>query len=325
MRFLGLLAVGVLTDDIEITKKWLKNYLGYGYILTSYVKEEQGITTKTEIILHSGGGLPIVLKQRINGIRVAGKLSNISSLGPLAFKLGANSLLPQYLEMKLNKLPLLTKIKKNPLDNNCFWFVDNYGNFFQVVETNHSFFSNSNVSGIFSVVIGVRDLDYATEFFSSLGYSDVIFSGQGFFEDLEPLFAAADRNYQVKRKILRLKQGQIYGLKDFLGVSQLDLVQILSPQHQQQTIDKYSLYFLVDQTYNRPRKFYYQYRVRDDSDFTYLITPWKLQDFMTVNLIDLQQIRIKQTFTIDLRYKYSNKTLPSKKLQMYILRLLDKI
>ncbi|MEY2924929.1 MAG: hypothetical protein RLZZ337_1477 [Bacteroidota bacterium] len=110
-----------------------------------------------------------------------------------------------------------------------FFVKDPYGNVFQIIESNDWFnLKNENTGGVYGAIIGVTDIEKSKAFYANiLGYDNVLWQGEGTFEDLKHL-PNGDAKY--KRAILTHSKSREGAFSPLLGASQIELVQLTDGQ-----------------------------------------------------------------------------------------------
>ncbi len=294
MQFRGLFAITYPTSDTNFTQSWLKQYVQYEYKLFDYFDDSQSKDIKYSILVNRGGGLPVVLTQDFKNSSQWINDLEIGDLGVLAFKVKLPDLRKVYLLFKQKKVPVFGKLTKTSDERDIFWLKDPSGNnfMFEQAPDNDFFSGNILVGGIYSVVIGVKDLEKSIEFFSRLGYK--LRWRTHYTEDLNPLMPS---DLKVERAQMRYA-GEDFLLKKLLGVTELDLVQ--ADRKGGTKLSPVQLVFQVAQTHKITEDL--QFRVIDDDKFTVMYAPLEDKTNGMQHLaVDLFRLRLKNIWEWDLK------------------------
>ncbi len=293
MKNAGLLAIKIPVNEYDYHIKWLSNVLGYNRLLSEFFYENEISTEKLTFIASATGGLPIILSQKLYGRGNTYHQPSLSDLGVLAFKVRTKDIKRQYLKLKAAQEPFLEKFAYTYYNKPCFWLTDSEANFFQVVEEQAQ-------EGVYGIIISVDNIDKARSFFSNFGFTEEIHKSIGYFSDLEPL--GFSPNKKAKRLILRHKTR--HPLSNFMGITEIDLVQMLDSQRRN-VFTKYSVYFAATHVYKRPDNFSPQFKVIDN-DFMQAIFSQVDYPLASVHLVELRTLRFKDVWELDLtRNNYS--------------------
>jgi len=99
---------------------------------------------------------------------------------------------------------------------------------FQIIDAPNNFFASfkKQNSGIGGAIIGVSDIDKSFDFYSNiLGYKKVIFKGDGVFSDFKNI-KGGEKKY--KRIIIQQTKNQNFKYNNFLGESEIELLQVIN-------------------------------------------------------------------------------------------------
>ena len=118
------------------------------------------------------------------------------------------------------------QVETAPNGSKHFFVNDPYGNVFQVVESDNWFnIRRDPTGGVYGAVIGVTDIERSKKFYAEiLGYDQVLFEGEGQFDDLASL---PNGKSHFKRAILAHSKPRQGSFSELLGESQIELVQDL--------------------------------------------------------------------------------------------------
>jgi catechol 2,3-dioxygenase-like lactoylglutathione lyase family enzyme len=294
MRFNGILAVNFKTPDINLSQVWLRDYVRYAYKLFDFYGHFFGEDNKSTILINKNGGLPLVLAQDFGLSDYWFNDLVIGDLGVLAFKVRVPNLRKVYLLFKNNKIPIASKLLKTYDDKEVFWMKDPYGNnyIFQQ-KSNKDFFSTDElVGGVYGVVIGVKDLNKAIDFYTELGYK--VKQKSNFLYDLEPLNVLGTK---FNRVILTNKNTDFL-LYKFLGPTEIDLVCVPEKLNSKQS--PFNLVFLSDQTHKISLDL--QFQAIDEDNFTVLFSKYDDPVNQTRHyIVDIFRLRLKNIWDWDLK------------------------
>jgi catechol 2,3-dioxygenase-like lactoylglutathione lyase family enzyme len=120
-------------------------------------------------------------------------------------------------------------VKKHPNGRGHFFVQDTFNNFFEVIEDSEFFSGTGHVNaGVAGVLIGVSDMDIAVAFYRNvLGYSEVLYRGEGFFDDWVSLPGGM---HHCKRVLLTQPKKITGAFGKLLGSTAIELVQVTDRQ-----------------------------------------------------------------------------------------------
>lgn len=120
---------------------------------------------------------------------------------------------------------LLSMPTKNPAGILHFFMEDPYGNTFEIIEDSNWFTKNGSLTGsVCGITIGVSSIEKSLSFYQQiLGYTNVIYSGQGHYEDFKELNGGEKK---FKRKLLSHNRKMIGAFGKLLGQSYIELIEV---------------------------------------------------------------------------------------------------
>ncbi len=318
MEFLGLLSVNIPVYDLVIQEKWLKSFLYYKAKLGEFVFDSDDGLKKIAGYISSQGGMPIFFSQHVNGIEEKRIMPpDLYDLGVLAFKFRVSEFHKFYLENKISHRQV-SRVVNHSFYGYVMWLTDAAGNKYQVVQWPSEY--EVDRPEFFGLVISVHDIDKATDLFYKLGYSEVVYTQTGFFEDLEAYKNSDTPNVVAKRVILRSKK--IHRFAKFFGVSEIELIEF--ERFNQKSGNDFYLYFLVTQAYKKPEFFIPQFRVYDNDMITALVSDIDLEQsfpYLNIKVVEMRKLKLKGGFNIDFD---DTEPLPPKKLRFLFKNVLEK-
>ncbi len=318
MKAIGLISVIFPTTEYQLTLDWLGKNFGYSYKVFEYFSESSGQNFKNLLLVNRGGGLPLFIKQGFSNQEIWINDLVVGDLGVLAFKLKVADLQKVYLNFKMQKLPVFSKVLMDYGNNQLFWIKDPFANNFVLAGRDKSQFYDQqiNIGGVFGLLIGVNDLDQAVEYYSALGYE--LDTYLDYFDDLSPLIMS---DFKVRRAIMRLK-GHYHIFSKFIGTTELDLVEVKAFKNPK--ISPFNLVFLLDGM-DKPLINFHGLQVVDNEQFTisktFLSNPFTGQDHY---LVDVVRLNINGMLNWNLKYP-TLKLKPEFKLKFVVNNALEKI
>ncbi len=148
----------------------------------------------------------------------------VGDLGVLAAKLKCRDVAVFHRELSA-KWPSCSEISSLPDGTPCFWVMDLYGNWFQVVESGELFIDEKRqAGGIVGAVIGVSDMDASVAFYGRLlGYDRVLSDTTGPYEG-SGFLPGGERRC---RRVILGHGPRSGAFAELFGSSTLELVQTL--------------------------------------------------------------------------------------------------
>ncbi len=153
----------------------------------------------------------------------------LGDTGIFAVKIKCRNIQAAYRFYQACAAGLLGPVKKHPCGRNHFFIRDARGNHFEVLEDDGFFSDTGHVSaGAAGVLIGVSDMDASMAFYSKvLGYSEVLYSGEGLFDDWA---GVPGGEYHCKRAVLGHQRVATGAFGKLLGNTIIELVQVTGRQ-----------------------------------------------------------------------------------------------
>ena len=117
-------------------------------------------------------------------------------------------------------------LSADPKGRAVFWIRDPWGNNFEAVESSYVFINqHRNNSGVCGAVIGVTDINKASNFYSEvLGFDRLIYEETGVFDDWSTMPGCEGR---FRRMLLGVSYPRKGAFSDLFGTSAIELVQPL--------------------------------------------------------------------------------------------------
>ena len=288
MKLKGLLSFKIPVLDFDNLQKWYKDVLGYNKVFSDFFYENEYFTQKLSVLINDKGGLPIVFSERLKNNYSSLVYPNLHYLGILAFKYRVSDIIAFYLKLKAAGVSFVEKMKRNAINEQYnFWLCDSEANFYQITE------QKDELSGVYGVIISVEDINLARKFFYNLGFRKKIFVSQGYFPDLAPLYK--NKVVKIKRLILQARYKHI--INNFIGPTEVDLVQI-DGYHPKSFFSKYTLFFNATEAYKRPDFFTPQYKVIDNERFLAVFSRIE-NSFARAKVIELREFKVNDSVVID--------------------------
>lgn len=191
----GIQQVGVGTTDVQKSFKWYRQNFGFNVAAFDEAAEAPLMTDYTggkvharhalfAVNLNGGGGMEIwSFTSRRSGDQHPFSLNRQGLLVTKIKCQNAKNCHPQINAKHTNP------IEKDPTGKSAFSLIDPWGNPYIASESDHWFNQKDNeFGGIEGIVIGVKDMDKAIEFYGKvLGIDKVIFDETKVFDDLKHL------------------------------------------------------------------------------------------------------------------------------------------
>ncbi len=150
--------------------------------------------------------------------------SSFGDIGIFAAKIKSQNVALAHKHFANKKNISVSEIVKSYNGNIHFWVRDEYGNNFDVIESNEWFHSNNHIcGGVAGAVIGVTDMNKALAFYKNiLEVDEVIYDITGYDKDLQD-----DDNKQFRRVLLKKQKNCKGAFSKLLGNSEIELVEAL--------------------------------------------------------------------------------------------------
>ncbi len=302
MQALGLIGINITTPGFRESTKWLKKYFNYKYKLFSYFSADANYDSKIMILVNKNGGLPLLLSQDLRSPQFIVNSYTINDLGPIAYKAKTPNLDKLYLWYKTQKIPTFSKILETPYDTKIFWTKDPFGNNFIYEQEEPKIYSatSDDIKGISGIIIGVKNIAKAINFYTGLGY-ELVSQTKVKSPDLQP--AGAEENKAYSRALLRSNQTD-HILKSFVQDTTLELIEVNT--NSSNKFNPVPLLFLIDQPQiNYDKNIYY--KAIDTDNFSVLYA--EKEDPSTGvyhKLLDIQRLRFSGVFNFNIKYPKTN-------------------
>lgn len=226
----GILQIGIGVTDMPEARSWYHKNLNF----SAQVLEEKNVTdlmtAYTGGVGHERQAAVIMNMAGSGGLEVWQYLSRqpkfpnhqpqLGDFGIFAIKLKTPDLASTRRKLEL----------KNPTGRHetisgkkSFFFCDPYGNWFEVIEGEGYFEKPKATSGCFGAIIGCGDLDQSIKFYTEiLGFELIKKTDSDKVEAFEKLPGG---NYRFRRALLTKPKPQIGGFSNFLGNTEIELIQ----------------------------------------------------------------------------------------------------
>lgn len=149
----------------------------------------------------------------------------LGDLGIYSAKIKAFDVAATYADFKAKGVTLLSDVCPAPNGKPHFYLQDPYGNVFEVVEGDNTWFQRgrSLTGGPAGVTLGVTDIDRSAAFYRDiLGYDTVLYDTTGTFDDFAGL---PNGNATFRRMLLTHSKPRTGAFSRVLGGSTIELVQ----------------------------------------------------------------------------------------------------
>ncbi len=155
--------------------------------------------------------------------------SLLGDFGIFSVKIKCRDIQSTHASFKSAGVNLITPVAKHPYGCSHFFVQDKYNNFFEVFEA-AEFFSQTKdaTAGVAGVLIGVSNMESSVAFYKNvLGYSDVLYEGEGRFADWATVPGG---EHHCKRVLLGRNEKITGAFGKLLGSTIIELVQTTGRQ-----------------------------------------------------------------------------------------------
>lgn len=233
----GIQQVGIGVADAKAAFEYYKNRLGTDILVfedtatASLMLRYTGNTAQQRhamlaMNLQGGGGLEIwqYTHRKPTGPQQPVQLGD---WGIFAIKIKCTDI--ERAHTHLSNKGRLTAIASHPCGMPHFFMQDAWGNHFNIIQSTNAFTKGPHATGgVAGALIGVSDMQKAQQFYADvLGYSEVLYSGQGVYADWQ-MVRGAGGNY--KRMVLGCRKKTTGAFGHLLGHTTIELVQVLDRQ-----------------------------------------------------------------------------------------------
>jgi catechol 2,3-dioxygenase-like lactoylglutathione lyase family enzyme len=231
----GIQQMGVGIPNVHEAWAWYRKFFGMdikvfeeaaeaGLMLPYTGGEPRSRHAALALNLESGGGFEIW--QYTSRTPVGPDFTpQLGDLGIFITKIKSRDVEKAYRNMKDKGGDVIGELRQGPEGKPFFLIRDPYGNIFQIVD-GWGWFKNEgkDTGGVFGAVIGVTDMEKSKKFYSEiLGYDQVIFEGEGKFDDLDGIEGGSD---EFERVILTHSKPREGAFSPILGPSSIELVKV---------------------------------------------------------------------------------------------------
>jgi catechol 2,3-dioxygenase-like lactoylglutathione lyase family enzyme len=233
----GIQQIGVGVPEIYAAWSWYKRYFGYDVRIFEEAAVAELMLPYTNnqprerhaalaLNLQGGGGFEIWqhTQHKSTGPKFDIKAGD---LGIYITKIKTRDAQKAYDFFKKENQNIISGIVRDPSNQRHFFIKDPYENIFQIIEGDHSWFSdnkNKVTGGTYGAIIGVSDIDKALKLYSDiLGYDQVIYDQQSSFKDFSDLPGGSD---EFRRVLLTHKGHRKGPFAPVFGDSHIELIEI---------------------------------------------------------------------------------------------------
>jgi catechol 2,3-dioxygenase-like lactoylglutathione lyase family enzyme len=244
----GIQQVGIGVDDADEAFRWYASRLGSDVIVfddhnqATYMAPYMGGKPHNKralmaINMHGGSGYEIWQYTDRQPEKMAEELQ-IGDYGINIIKIKSRNIEASFERLKSKQVRLLSPIVEEPDGLKSFFVLDPYGNILCIKEHHNWYSSNGfDLGGIFSVVIGVSDIDKSTALYGDiLGYDTVVYDKTDTFDDLQHL---PNSRGEFRRVLLGHSEVRMGGFSRLFGESQIELIQSMDRRPKKIFQDRY--------------------------------------------------------------------------------------
>lgn len=233
----GIQQVGIGVFNISEAWRWYRENFGMDIPMVDAPGTVELITKYTgnkphdfhnivALNMQGGGGFDIwqYMSRKPENIKFQVKLGD---LGVFATKIKAKTLKSSYLKFRLDDKDLVSySVQKCPENKEHFFVTDPDNNHFQIIENEDVFKDTDSLTGgVMGAIIGVSDMEKSLGFYEKvLGYNKIIYNKEGIFRDFSSLPGGENK---FKRVLLTHSKKRKGGFSEFLGASEIELLQVL--------------------------------------------------------------------------------------------------
>lgn len=231
----GIQQIGVGIPNVHEAWKWYRENFGMDikvfeeaalaeYMLPYTGNEPQSRHAILAVNLQGGGGFEI-WQYTGRTPQPPDKPIVLGDLGIFAGKIKSKDVKATLYQFKENGLNIQSKsVATDPRGKEHFYVKDKYGNVFDIISETE-WFKNENklTGGAYGATIGCTDIEKSKAFYADiLGYDNVLFEGQGKFDDLNAL-NGGDGSF--KRAILTHSKKREGAFSKLFGPTEIELLQ----------------------------------------------------------------------------------------------------
>lgn len=231
----GIQQIGIGVANASEAFHWYRVHLGMDILIFEDVAEATLMKHYTGgkaearhaiLSLNLKGGAGLEIWQFKNRTPQPNPSIQVGDLGIFATKIKSDNVKASYDFLRANRVKLISDVKKDPEGKEHFFFHDPFGNIFEVVKSNEWFSDNRfHVGGSVGCLVGVGDIERSKKFYKEiLGYDQVVYDMQGFFDDLANLPGGKNK---LRRVLLRHHSKRMGAFSKLLGDSEIELLQVL--------------------------------------------------------------------------------------------------
>lgn len=234
----GIQQVGIGTEDLKRSWKWYIDMFqtdvrileddSVAELMLPYTgRQPQKRHACIAVNLQGGGGLEIwqysERKPQLPDFRI-----QIADLGVFAAKIKSRNVKAFHQEVAA-KYDVISELQSTPDGKACFYMLDPFGNYFQIVEDSYVFVDEKRLAGgVVGAMIGVSDIEKALPVYRDiLGYDTIVYDKTEVFHDWAMLKGSEQTYRRVLLKHSRKRKG---AFANMFGPSTLELVVALERQ-----------------------------------------------------------------------------------------------
>lgn len=231
----GIQQLGVGNTDVQETFKWYRQHFGTDIKIFEEAAEANLMLPYTGGIPHhrhailaismNGGGGFEIWQYTSRKAQAPTFEIQLGDLGILCGKIKTKNVKDTYDFLKSKKTNIISEITNAPSGMQHFFMKDLWGNLFEIVEENRSWYGNTDFAtgGVFGAIIGVSDIDKSIDLYKNvLGFDTVVYDNTGVYSDLAGLAGA---HKKFRRVLLRNSKPREGSFAPLLGDNEVELIQ----------------------------------------------------------------------------------------------------
>ena len=219
----GIQQCGIGVANVLEAAHYYKILLGFDCLVFDDVADAELMTkyTGNEIYrrralltmnMQGGGGIELWQFLDRKPMAAAEKVK-LGDLGIFAIKIKARDIEKAHQFFTKRNKEIVSDIYQNMASTNCFLLEDIYQNHFEIVESNNFFSATAHVcGGVYGAIIGVSDLEKATEFYGKILQNTTLINSDIVEEN-------------ISRVLLKKERSSSGAFANLLGEMEIELVQ----------------------------------------------------------------------------------------------------
>lgn len=224
--------VSIKVDDLQYAVNFFTDLFELdsdsGLQFTDKENSDKNETFDTKELYSQEGGASIQFVQ-IDSEKIINPKPNLLQIGIIGIKIKSSEINRSFFHYRNKNLASLTTIRVKPLYHKHFHLVTQ--NFlFQIKADDSDFFGffNKKNGGVKGLILGVKDIEKSKEFYKKvLGFNEIIYEGQGKFEDFEGLNGG---NNIFKRAIVKQSNQTDNKFKNYFGITEIEFLQVINKE-----------------------------------------------------------------------------------------------